>query len=65
MIISNVFARDDTVFSLPLLLALPWTATPPAVIELASCLATPPAVVDLAVTCPHVVACPHVEWFGL
>ncbi len=35
MIMSNVFAHDDTVFSLPLLLALPWMATPLAVIELA------------------------------
>ena len=32
----------------PFLLALPWMATPPAVIGFASCLATPPAVIGLA-----------------
>ncbi len=52
-----------------------WMATPPAVVELASCLATPPAVVELAsclatppavvelvlLPSPHAVACPHVS----
>jgi hypothetical protein len=40
MIMSNVFAHDDTVCSSPLLLALPWMATPPAVIELAVALSS-------------------------
>ena len=52
MIVSNVFAHDDTVCSSPLLLALPWMATPPAVIDLASCLATPPAVIDFVAALP-------------
>ncbi len=48
----NVFAHADTACSSPLLLALPWMATPPAAIGLASCLATPPAVVDFAAVQP-------------
>ena len=52
---SNVFAHADTVCSSPLLLALPWMATPPAVIELASCLATPPALVEFA-GCPDLLS---------
>ncbi len=30
-----------------------WMATPPALVELASCLATPPALIELAVAYPH------------
>jgi hypothetical protein len=46
--------NNDYVLHFASSVALPWMATPPAVIELASCLATPPAVIDLRLSSPHV-----------